>query len=182
MDWQEVVREAHREGMEARARQPFENGGIPFRLRPYATPEHHGRDLELEGGVSDLTRHELLRVVVVFRKVKMPAALIQSDARQANMSDIAVLFGMQAGLGIEEMGREYLRILKDRFDGTMENLPPEVWKDTIITAIKGPRVLPFAICTPYHVGERGEVVYEETIERSGGVWGMLPDWWEETVN
>lgn len=160
MDWQTVVRETHQKGLDARAQQPFEGGGIPFRLRPYINPEKHGPDLELKDGISNSTRENLLRTAALFRQLKIPVALIQSDARRANISDILALFGLPADLGVEEMQREYLCILNERFGGTMENLPPEVWKDTIITAIKGPNVMPFSVWTCYHGGEQGEVVWE----------------------
>jgi len=183
MDWQEEVRRVHQLGLDARAKLPFENAGIPFRLRPYKSPAVRGQDLILEDGLDDKFR-SLLRTVFVsmFRAIKLPAALIQSDARQLKMQEVCQLFGLPAGLGYDETQIEYFRILNEQFGGTMENLPRHLWTDSIFTTIKGPEVMPWMLSTCYHGDQDGKVVYEETIETPGVESYILPDWWESTLN
>jgi hypothetical protein len=184
MDWNEECRRVHREGLEARAKMPYENAGLPFRLRPYdETGEHPDKDLVFQQGVDD-ARRALLRILVVpvFRKVGTPAVLVQADARIGKMPEIAGHFGWPADLGFEEYEKRYSRILKEQYDGTIANMPPHLWVDAIFTTIKGPKIIPFIISTPYHAGEHGEVVYEEAMETSGVVSPLLPDWWESPVN
>jgi hypothetical protein len=182
MDWQDVVRETHRLGLEERAKQPFEGGGIPFRLRPYMNPETHGGDLEWKEGLDDTRRRVLQGIVILFRVTKLRAALVQSDVMMVDSPAFMAYFGLSTKLIAQQYQEEYLHILNERFDGTVANLPRELWQDCIVTAIKGPKVAPFMLCTPYHGGGDGEVVYEESVETDGGEWGVLPDWWDETVN
>jgi hypothetical protein len=182
MDWHEECRRVHRLGLEQRARLPYEKDGLPFRLRPYLAPGDHGPDLVLKGGLDDFMRRALLVAAELFRTSNLPAALIQSDARQARMSAVVTHFGWPADLGLEEYHQRYQRILDERFGGAMENLPQHLWTDTIITTIKGPRLMPLMLSTPYHGGEKGDVVYEETMEDSACEWGVLPDWWKSPVN
>jgi hypothetical protein len=183
MDWQEEVSQMHQLGLEARAKLPYENAGIPFRLRPYKLPGEHAADFILENGIGDEERAALQAYILpTFRKYKVPAVLIQSDARQVQMMEFFQHFGLPDDMGYEEAQNEYTRILEEQFDGTMENLPRHLWKDTIFTSLKGPKVLPITLSTAYSAGEDGSILFEDTITMYSGEWGLLPDWWEQTVN
>ena len=60
----------------------------------------------------------------------------------------------------EEYQKEYLRILNGQFGGTMANLPPSLRSDALVTGIKGPRVEPICICSPYHKDDSGKIVID----------------------
>jgi hypothetical protein len=181
MNWEEECRREHQLGLEKRAKMPYADCGIPFLLRPYMTPEKHADDLVLRGGLSDVARELLFFAVRAFRAGNLPAALIQSDARQLKMHEFCTYFGLPKDMSIEDSVEQTNRILRERFDGSIGNLPSEVWSDCIITVVKGPKILPFLVCTAYHGGTNGEVVFEETMENDTGEFNVLPDWWDTMI-
>lgn len=180
MDWREECRKVHTEGLNKLAR----DGRLPFLLRPYSDAGvHFYRDLILQNGIGDPEREKLRTITVeLFRRTALPAALIQSDTYQVDARKFSTHFGLSAELSPEEYQEEYLRILDEKFKGTAENLPQELWTDGIITCIKGPKILPINFITSYHKDEDGALEFEDTDELAGAVINLLPDWWETTIN
>lgn len=180
MDWQEECRRVHIEGMG----NLVQDGRIPFLLRVYnaaGAQLHH--DLILPNGVDDTIR-ELLRtkVYTMFRATALPAALIQSDSWAVDGRKFAARFGLNEMLSPEEYEEEYSRVMNDQFDGTAENLPQELRKETIFTYIKGPMIPPVCFMTPYSKDTNGALEFQETTMVAGGSSSLLPDWWDETIN
>lgn len=183
MDWKEQCRKVHREGLDARAKMPYENARIPFRLRPYGESGRYANELIFEEGIDDLRRMLLRKMALpLFRKFNVAAVLIQSDARMAKMPEIISHFGWPEDLSYQEYADRYSQVLSEQFDGTTANLPRGLWTDAIFTIVKGPRTISFGMSTAYAAGERNNVVYGATTECPGMISEILPDWWESTVN
>lgn len=77
--------------------------------------------------------------------------------------------------------KEYNRILDEQYGGTMVNLPTDLWQETVLTAIKGPKIEPTLIHTVYLRKSNGEIELGATDERHTAFDSVLPDWWELTV-
>jgi len=156
---------------------------LSFLLRPYENKgERHRRDLVLKDGLSDDARAMLRTVVAAtFRMFPPAAVLTQADGMELRSENFCVYFGIQAALAPEKFYEEYNRILNERFDGTMANLPAQLWCETVVTAIKGPKTEPTLIHTVYRRTPDGEIELGATEERYTAFESVLPDWWEETV-
>lgn len=180
MDWREECRRVHAEGLNKLAK----DGYLPFLLRPYNGSETHIlKDMILRNGVDDYVREKLRTVVVeFFRRFSLPAVLIQSDTYQVDGYKFRQYFGLPENLPPDRFQEEYGRILDEKFEGTAEKLPQELWIDGIITCIKGPMVLPISFATSYHKDNDGALKFDETNELEGGYVNLLPDWWEASIN
>jgi len=166
MDWKEECRRVHIAGMATLAL----DGRIPFLLKVYdASGVSHKSDLVLENGVDDSIR-ELLRAsaAVMFHKIALPAALIQSDTWQVDGHKFAAFFGLSETLPLDEYEKEYIRILNEKFKGTAANLPPELMTEGIATCIKGPKIMPVSFITPYSRDKDGALEFKDTMELGGG--------------
>ena len=182
MNWNEECRKLHRAGVEERGKMPYANTGIPFRIIPYYETERHPRILELKNGVNDEARFLIrTQLVKIFAATHLYAAILQSDSRIVEMHAFAARFELSQEMGPERIQREYSRILGEQFGGLMENLPRDLWRDAIFTAVKGPTIAPLLISSVYHKGENGEVVWDESDETTTAVSSILPDWWESTI-
>jgi hypothetical protein len=180
--WHDECRKTHRAGVEKRTAQPYEGGTIPFLLRPYTSPDNPVTELILEGGLGSMERENMYLVRHIFKECAMPAALVQADSMAVSGQKFCEYFGLQF---VEQTGKylkEYTRILNEQFGGSMANLPRSLWRDVILTHIKGPCLLPLGIMTFYEKGKNGEVVLCETRENSAGEFNVLPDWWEQKVH
>ena len=180
MDWREICLKIHNEGLEKLSK----SGSIPFLLRPYSydgTPILE--DLVFSTGVNDATR-TILRTMVpyTFSKIHLQAALMQSDARAVDGRKFAAYFGISKGISVEEYKKEYTRILHEKFEDTVANLPSELWADILITCIKGPLVMPISFVTYYKKSAEGKIEAEPVKEETQFALDMLPDWWEDTIN
>jgi hypothetical protein len=180
MDWREECRRVHDEGLQ----KLVQDGCIPFRLRPYnnagKSPLH---DLIFEDGIGDGGRQALKSIAILtFSKIHLPAALIQSDAMMVDMPKFIKYFGLSSDLSPFAVQDEYSRILAERFDGTAENLPQELWTDIIFTYIKGPQIMATGFQTAYQKDAEGRVKFKLTGEVPEALSNILPDWWENTIN
>jgi len=137
----------------------------------------------LQNGVDEPIR-ELLRtnVTALFRRVMLPAVLIQSDTWQVDGSKFATFFGLSETISFEEYEKEYIRILNEKFEGTAANLPQELMTEGIVTSIKGPKIMPISFLTPYERDKEGALEFKETKEIEGASISLLPDWWNVPVN
>jgi hypothetical protein len=180
MDWREICLKVHNEGLQKLSK----NGSIPFLLRAYSysgTPILE--DLVFPAGVNDATRMILKTMVpYTFSKVHLQVALMQSDARAVDGHKFASLFGISKEISVEEYEKEYTRILHEKFEDTVANLPSELWADILITCIKGPLVMPISFITYYQKSTEGKIELEPVKEEAQFSLGLLPDWWEETIN
>lgn len=180
MDWRAECLKVHNEGLASLVR----DGRLPFRLRPYDDLSRQPPDdLILQGGVSDVARILLETVVTkAFRRFQIPAALIQCDTMQVSSRDFAAHFGLSPEMSFDEYQKEYLRILNGQFGGTMANLPRSLWSDAVVTGVKGPKIDPICICSPYHKDDSGKIVADPAQDHVMGFINVLPDWWEPVVN
>jgi len=160
-----------------------QEGKLPFLLRPYEEKgERRRQDLVLEDGLSDGHRLVLRTLVAAsFRAFPPAAALTQADGMELRSVEFSAHFGISPGIPPEEYYKEYDRILNEQFGGTMANLPAELWRETVVTAIKGPKIEPTLIHTVYGRKPDGEIEFGATDERYTMFESVLPDWWEETV-
>ena len=180
MDWREECRRVHLDGMGTLV----QNGRVPFILRVYNSEGvAHSPDLVLPNGVDDVMRELLCtKVYTMFRITALPAALIQSDSWAVNGKKFAAHFGLAASLSPEKYEEEYCRVLNEQFEGTAENLPPDIRSEVIFTYIKGPLVQPVCFMTPYSKDTKGAFKFQETQVMNGGSSALLPDWWNTTIN
>lgn len=179
MDWRTECSKMHEEGL----RTLQKTGVLPFRLRAYNEDGSLRRhDLVFENGLNDLSRNILQTMVPkMFREVCLPAALIQSDSWSVHGPRFRAYFGLPVVSSLEQYEKSYLRILKEKFDGTAANLPPEVMSEAILTSIKGPQVMPFIFLTPYKKDAAAHVTFESTKEQAVPWFNLLPDWWDSTI-
>ena len=180
MDWHEICRKVHDEGLLTLSK----GESLPFMVRAY---DHNGsaaqRDLLLSNGLDDAAR-AVLRTTTrsIFSGIHLPAALVQSDARAVHGDKFAKYFGVSEKLSIREYEEEYSRILTEKFDGTVANLPQELWIDALVTCIKGPKIMPVNFMTFYEKNAKGKIEFEPAKEQPGAEINFLPDWWKNTIN
>lgn len=179
--WYETADRVHKLGMNFRAKMSFAAEGMPLLLRVYLSPTNHLRDMILPGGMSTEARRAMPGIAEILRAFNAPAALVQSDSRQLDVNKFAAYFKLAAKLTAREVLEEYQRVLNEHYEGTMANLPRELWYDALATVIKGPKMMPLLIRTPYHGDANGNVEWEETLETGGLTDFLLPDWWDEAV-
>lgn len=182
MDWHKEMRRVHREALDKRAELPFEGHQIPFLMRAYARPDAPQRyaDLVEPCGLDEQTLFSISRSLPFFRVLKQPAVLICADSRRVLSEEFNAYFGLGAVTDADECRRQYAAILKQH-GGEMKYLPREVWKDAIMTAIKGPEIVPMMIETSYWADAEGRIVYGETREGAHPISNVLPDWWDTPI-
>jgi hypothetical protein len=180
MDWREICLKVHNEGLEKLSKR----GSVPFLLRSYSydgTPILE--DLVIEAGINNAMRTVLSTVVpYTFSKIHLQVALMQSDARAVNREKFASYFGISRKIPNEEYVKEYTRILHEKFEDTVANLPSELWADILITCVKGPLVMPLSFITYYQKSTEGKIEFQPAKEEAQFSLGLLPDWWKETIN
>jgi hypothetical protein len=179
--WYETADRVHKLGMNFRAKMPFASEEMSFLLRVYLSPTSHLQDMVLTGGLSPAARRAMPGVAEILRAFNAPAALVQSDSRQLDVNKFAAYFKLAAKLTAREVLEEYHRVLNEHYEGTMANLPRELWYDALTTVIKGPKMMPLLIKTAYHGDKDGNVEWEETLGHGGLTDFLLPDWWDEAV-
>ena len=180
MDWREICRKVHDEGIQTLSK----GESLPFMVRAY---DHNGcaaqRDLLLTNGIDDAGRAALRTMTrEIFSEIHLPAALVQSDAMAVDGSKFAKYFGLAEKIPFKEYEKEYIRILAERFDGTVANLPRELWVDALVTSIKGPQIMPANFMTFYEKNAKGKIEFAPTEERPAAAVNFLPDWWKNTIN
>jgi len=180
MDWREICRKVHDEGLLTLSK----GESLPFMVRAY---DHNGsaaqRDLLLSNGLDDAARLALrMTTQSVFSEIHLPAALVQSDAMAVDGAKFAKYFGLTEKLSIREYEKEYIRILTERFDGTMANLPRALWTDALVTSIKGPQIMPVNFMTFYEKNAKGKIEFGPTKENPAAEVNFVPDWWKNTIN
>jgi hypothetical protein len=180
MDWREICLKVHNEGLEKLSK----SGSLPFLLRAYS---HDGtpymKDLVLQNGIDDASRTILKTVVpYTFSEIHLQVALMQSDARAVDGHKFARYFGISENILVKEYKKEYSRILHEKFEDSVVNLPSELWADILITCIKGPLVMPLSFITFYQKSAEGKIEFQPVKEETQFSLGMLPDWWKDTIN
>jgi len=141
------------------------------------------KDLILLDGIDDAARAILKTMVpLTFSEMHLQAALMQSDARAVNGAKFSSYFGISWKIPKKEYIKKYNRILHEKFEGTVANLPQELWTDILITCIKGPLVMPISFVTYYKKSAEGKIEAEPIKEETQFVLDMLPDWWKDTIN
>ncbi len=181
MNFYAECRRIHAMGLVERAKGGYEHGRIPFTLIPFRANGTPMKPIMDPGGLSDEGRHMLKRLPALFALMNVSAALIQSDSMFVQSPKFTEYFGLSPSLSLDAYSDEFRRILDEKFEGTMANLPRELWRDAIFTCVKGPKVPMLMISHTFKPDADGRVIYEPYYESANFEANILPDWWGPTV-
>jgi hypothetical protein len=125
-------------------------------------------------GVSEVAKQMLCRAVVLI-----------SDTRWTNNLEVAEFLGLPPlkEIGLEAWGKQYSRILSEKYDGQLKNLPRQYWHEAIVIIMKGPELkgkIPMRLAE-YERGPNDSIHWIATTEvnedRGAAKFNLLPDWW-----
>lgn len=177
MDFQEQCRLQHRSMTYIRSHRSYAQGTLPLLLRVFTKQTPQGYLLQCP---EEMPRNVFIKSThYILSTMQATAVILTADGRSLNSN----LFAQRFGLSIDaDFSRNYLRILNEQFDGTMANLPTDLWQDSITTVVKGPHFLSFGCYCIYTLQGEDGVAFQPVIEISEqkGImdFGILPDWWQ----
>jgi hypothetical protein len=123
-------------------------------------------------------------VSIVAKEMLCRAVVLVTDTRWTNADDLHAFLGIPsvAEMGLKEWGKHYSRILRERFDGQIKNMPHEYWHEAICVVMKGPEFkgkIPTRMAE-YERGPNDRVRWVAPKPGSSfetGHFNLLPDWW-----
>jgi hypothetical protein len=117
------------------------------------------------------------------RMAQVTAIMLVSDARETKRNKVDEFLKLKPCQGVQDLNRysrDYAQAMR-KYDGYLGNLPHDCYEDSIVAAIKGPKVKPQVMIVTYKKIE-GRLVFDEPVgpTHDGGHCEMrsLPDWWE----
>lgn len=123
------------------------------------------------------------------KEFKTQAIVIVNDVRWLKSDSFSAYFKLPkpGEISLEEWQQKYLEILNTRYHGTVANMPPELWSEALVVAIKGPYIKQRSLIEGYREGVGDSIMWdghplEEEFEAKGEVTtiiNVLPEWWEE---
>jgi len=109
------------------------------------------------------------------------AVALISDTRWVEEEKIVKVLGVRplAEIGLEQFQEDYTRIIHERYKGYLGNAPKELFTESIMIAMKGPRLNgPQAIFAPYDQGPNDSIHWLAQPKETGAHhFNLLPDWW-----
>ncbi len=126
-------------------------------------------------------RRSMWALAATARITRAPAVLLITDARWAQSDKLIPALGLPVIDGQESLDKfqeEYHRILKEKYDGQIKNLPRECWSEAVLVVAKGPDLKPIARLAPYEEGPGDSIRWlPEDLPEGIQEWPMLEDWW-----
>jgi hypothetical protein len=123
-------------------------------------------------GVSKMAKELLCRAVVLI-----------TDTRWTNTNEVDQFLGLPpvTEIGVEAWGKRYSRILTEKYDGQIKNLPRQYWHEAIVIVMKGPEFkgkIPMRFAE-YERGPNDSIHWVKSVgvETGAAHFNLLPDWW-----
>jgi hypothetical protein len=118
------------------------------------------------------------------KQVLCRAVILISDTRWIDADKVQDFLGIKpiAEIGVEAWQKEYRRILTEKFDGQIRNLPRPLWSEAILIVMKGPELkgkIP-SVMARYEAGPGDTIRWIPTLantEQHTAKFDLLPDWW-----
>jgi hypothetical protein len=182
MKWDEVCRKVHDAGLTERIKMGLAyHSGIPVRLRMFDEACKQVSMWESKSGLDEQARIDLRLLMGLMPTLNPTAVAFQTDTWMCRSKEFAERFDLN-DLPPEKFMDEYSRILNEKYEGHLANVPADLRSDAIVTMLKGPQIKQISLFTLYH-NENDGVVMEET-QSAGEAMHMsvMPDWWPVTIN
>jgi hypothetical protein len=127
-------------------------------------------------------RKNMRALSLTARLVKAPAVLMVSETRWAHSDKLIPLLGLSPitdHASAEKFEDDYVRILREKYNGELKNLPRECWSEAVVVVAKGPELPVVTRFAPYEEGPGDSIRWlpEDVLTDKAEQWPMLPDWW-----
>jgi hypothetical protein len=130
-------------------------------------------------------KYHVMRVVSdVAKDTFSRAVVLVTDTRWTTNEEVQDFLGIKSisEIGLEAWQKQYRRILTEKYDGQVKNLPRQYWHEAIVVIMKGPELkgkIPMRIAL-YERGENDAIRWllpKKGTEYGASHFNLLPDWW-----